>query len=321
MSRESRATLRSEKPKAQSRSRVRTRRRQRDTPLRPGAPMPSSPARAFLTVMSGLDAGRVLAVDHDDTVIGRDPEAHLWVSDPAVSWRHARLVRDDGGGLVLHDLGSTNGTFVDGQRVERRWPLHAGARIQLGPSFLLRFTIGDAHEESFQRVLYESSVRDALTGVFNRRYFDQRLASELAHAHRSDGALAVLLADIDRFKELNDQHGHQVGDDILCELARQLGRIVRAEDVVARWGGNEFAVMARDATADAAEQLAERLRGAARAVRVFANGVAVSTSVSVGVVTLAEIEPDEGPGELVARADDRLYVAKLAGRDCVCTRG
>jgi diguanylate cyclase (GGDEF)-like protein len=323
MSRGRRATRESGKGRDQleSASRIRAVPRKRDTPLRPGAPLPSSASRALLTVMSGLDAGRIFPLDQRETVIGRDPEAHLWVSDPAVSWRHARLVRGESDTVALHDLGSRNGTFVEGTRVEGTGQLEPGARLQLGPSFLLRFTVGDAHEESFQRVLYESSVRDALTGLFNRRYFDQRLASELSHAHRSDGALAVLLIDVDHFKELNDTHGHRAGDEVLCELARQLGRVVRAEDVFARWGGDEFIVLARDATTEAAEQLAERLRAAARSVWVMADGSPLSPSVSVGVVTLPEIEPNDGPPEIVARADDRLYCAKLAGRDCVRTRG
>jgi diguanylate cyclase (GGDEF)-like protein len=185
----------------------------------------------------------------------------------------------------------------------------------------MRFTVGDAREEGFQRSLYESSVRDALTGVFNRRYFERRLASELSFAHRSNGCIAVLLLDVDHFKELNDAYGHRAGDDLLCELARQLGRVVRAEDVLARWGGDEFIVLARNATTEAAHQLAERLRRAAAAAHIIANEVPLSPSISIGVVTLAEIEPDEGPAEIIARADDRLYCAKLGGRDRVCTTG
>jgi diguanylate cyclase (GGDEF)-like protein len=270
--------------------------------------------------MSGLDAGRVFALDHGDTVVGRDPDADLWVSDPAVSRKHVRLVHDPVGGVVLHDLDSRNGTFVDGERVESRRRLQPGARIQLGPTFFMRFSLADSQEESFQRALYESSVRDALTGVFNRRYFDRRLASELAHAHRASGSIAVLLLDVDHFKELNDAYGHKAGDDLLCELARQLGRVVRAEDVLARWGGDEFIVLARNASAEAAQQLAERLRSAAQMACVVANEVPLSSSISVGVATLAEIDPDDGPTELVARADDRLYGAKLAGRNCVRMR-
>ncbi len=243
------------------------------------------------------------------------------MSDPAVSRRHARIVHAQVGGVVLHDLDSQNGTFVDGARVHRSRRLDPGARVQLGPSFVMRFTLGDSQEESFQRALYESAIRDSLTGVYNRRYFNRRLASELSHAHRSNGSIAVLLIDVDHFKELNDAYGHKAGDDLLCELARQLGRVVRAEDVLARWGGDEFIVLARSATADAAYQLAERLRRAASTAHVVANEVPLSPSVSIGVVTLAEIEPDEGAAEILARADDRLYGAKLAGRDRVCTSG
>jgi diguanylate cyclase (GGDEF)-like protein len=271
--------------------------------------------------MSGLDAGRVVALDHDETVIGRDPGAHVWVADPAVSWRHARIAREARGAIVLHDLDSTNGTFLDGERVAGSAVLQAGQQIHLGPTFRARFGVGDTYEESFQRALYNSSVRDALTGLFNRRYFDQRLASELAHAHRRESALAVLLIDIDHFKQLNDKHGHQAGDDALRILARDLGRVVRSEDVLARWGGDEFIAIAREATRDDATQLGERLRSAARSAWVRSGEIVVSTTVSIGLATLSDLRPDEGPSDLIARADERLYGAKLAGRDCVCAQG
>jgi diguanylate cyclase (GGDEF)-like protein len=322
MSRETRAVGESDQHSdPHSGSRIRTARRQRDTPLRPAAALPWSPPRGLLTVMSGLEAGRVVCLDQGEVVVGRDPEADLWVTDPAVSRKHVRIVHDREHGVVLHDLGSRNGTFVDGKRVQRTRQLQPGARIQLGPTFLMRFTVGDAREEGFQRSLYESSVRDALTGVFNRRYFERRLASELSYAHRSNGSIAVLLIDVDHFKDLNDAYGHRAGDEILCGLARQLGRVVRAEDVLARWGGDEFIVLARNATAEAAHQLAERLRRAAGTAHIIANEVPLSPSISIGVVTLAEIEPDEGAAEIIARADDRLYGAKLGGRDRVCTTG
>jgi diguanylate cyclase (GGDEF)-like protein len=271
-------------------------------------------------MMTGLDAGRVFTIDYGETALGRDPQAHVCVSDPLVSWSHARILRAEGAGVALEDLGSTNGTFVDGRRIAKRKWLRSGARVQLGPSLVMRFSVGDADEESFQRGLYESTVRDALTGAFNRRYFDRRLACEQAYALRSEGALAVLMIDVDNFKSLNDTYGHRAGDELLRVLARELCSVLRTEDVLARWAGDEFVVLARNATPEAAAQLAERLRLAAHGAQVVvAPGVGVAPSISVGVASLCELEADEGPAGIVARADEQLYGAKLSGRDCVCT--
>ena len=316
---ELRATSRTERrafPKSESR--LRTDGGGGRTPMRPAAPWPLREPRAMLTVLSGLEAGRVVALDGDETILGCDPDAQIWVSDPAVSWRHARVVRGRDGAIFLDDLGSTNGTFVDGRRVEGRQRLEPGQSVQLGPSFRVRFALGDNYEESFLRALYDSSVRDGLTGAFNRRYFDQRLAAEITYAHRRQGSLAVMMIDVDHFKQFNDALGHRAGDELLCTLARELGRVLGTTGVLARWGGDEFAVMARSAAGEDSGRLAERLRAAARVASAGAPGTRLQSTISIGVAVLKELQSDEGPAELVVRADKRLYAAKLAGRDRVC---
>jgi diguanylate cyclase (GGDEF)-like protein len=114
--------------------------------------------------------------------------------------------------------------------------------------------------------------------------------------------------DVDRFKAVNDEHGHQVGDEVLCQLATALRRAVRQEDVVARYGGEEFVVLLPDAGEDQAVAVAERLRAAAGEVS------RLPTTISVGVAVL---DPGAGGAGLVARADTALYEAKRAGRDQV----
>lgn len=152
------------------------------------------------------------------------------------------------------------------------------------------------------------ATSDALTGLANRRLFDETLDREVARARRTGQPLALAVVDIDHFKRVNDEHGHQVGDEVLREVAAALREATRTEDLVARYGGEEFVVIATNATVDDAVVLAERLRGATRAVST------VPVTISVGVAGL----PAEGDGAaMVADADAALYRAKAAGRDRV----
>ena len=149
---------------------------------------------------------------------------------------------------------------------------------------------------------------DGLTGLANRRLFDDTLARAVARSRRTGEPLALAVVDIDHFKAVNDVHGHQVGDEVLRQLAAALRQVARTEDLVARYGGEEFVLIATNATVDDAVVLAERLRGAARTVS------AVPVTVSVGV---AGLPPDGDGAAMVAVADAALYRAKAAGRDRV----
>ncbi|MEZ5623069.1 MAG: GGDEF domain-containing protein [Burkholderiaceae bacterium] len=152
---------------------------------------------------------------------------------------------------------------------------------------------------------------DALTGVLNRHGLEQRFDIEHARAQRYGRPIGVVVADIDHFKQVNDGHGHATGDIVLREFAQLLRRNVRADDIVARWGGEEFVVVAPESDEDGAAALAEKLRAA-----VTAHGFALPAplSASFGAAALAD---DEGLDGVVARADAALYHAKAAGRNRV----
>src|SRR5262249_52758426 len=135
--------------------------------------------RATVTIITGLNAGQVFALDGFEHVIGRGTEADVWVEDATISRRHARIVRRPDGRFYAEDLGSTNGSFVAGRRLEGRAELVSGDRLQVGPSLILRFAITDDAEEALQRRLYESSTRDGLTRAFNRKYLSERLVAEI----------------------------------------------------------------------------------------------------------------------------------------------
>lgn len=154
---------------------------------------------------------------------------------------------------------------------------------------------------------------DELTGVANRRFAVRQLHALLSRARRHDQELSVVLLDADRFKALNDRHGHGAGDDVLRGLAERLRSRVREEDVVARFGGEEFLVVLPDTGADGAATAAEDLRAAVAAEPFPVGRFALRLTVSVGWATWR----GESLERLVARADRGLYAAKEAGRDCV----
>jgi diguanylate cyclase (GGDEF)-like protein len=167
-------------------------------------------------------------------------------------------------------------------------------------------------EDQAARHLYASSMRDALTNLFNRRYFVQRLHSEAAHAARHKTPLSVLVLNIDGFRKINATHGHGAGDSVLQNFARVIQRELRAEDVVARVESQDFAVLLRGLGESAAVACAERLRAAVKKEIVPAPKTP-GVTVSVGIATA-----DDRTENILELASSRLRMAKSLGRDQVC---
>jgi diguanylate cyclase (GGDEF)-like protein len=276
--------------------------------------------RATLTLVGGPGAGTLHSLDHDVTSLGRMPGCTIVVDDPSVSRRHACLVREPGTTFRVEDLDSANGTFVNGQRV-RRASLASGDRIRLGRDTHFRFALLDREEETLQRRLFESSTRDELTGLPNRRGMVEHLRAEIAYARRHDTGLGVLMIDLDRFKAINDTHGHLAGDEALRKVAAAGQETVRAGDLLARYGGEELVAALRAQTMPELSAFAERLRRSVASLRVEVSGVTVAVTVSIGAALLEECSSDADEVEILARADARMYLAKLGGRNRVCSAG
>jgi diguanylate cyclase (GGDEF)-like protein len=271
---------------------------------------------AHITLLTGPSAGEVSSLTKDETFIGRDDGVDIRVADPAVSRRHARILHLPEDDFILEDLGSTNGTYVGAEGITQH-TLRSGDQIQVGPHVIFRFALTDDVEERLQRQLFESAIRDPLTGTHNRRYLDERLAAEVAHARRHQTKLALLMMDLDDFKATNDRHGHIAGDTVLRHVSDVVRSHIRVEDVFARFGGEEFVVVTRGDGVENAAQLAERLRSAVASTSVEFDGVRISVTISIGVAEIAEVPHPATPTRLLERADARLYRAKVEGRDRV----
>jgi diguanylate cyclase (GGDEF)-like protein len=174
---------------------------------------------------------------------------------------------------------------------------------------------GIANIRALQGKLQDLAFRDPLTGLYNRRYLDDALERELQRARRQGYPVSVLVIDIDHFKQLNDLHGHQAGDEVLTAVANELQRNVRADDLACRWGGEEFVLVLPTMSVEAAIERAESVRVALETGGVRYRDATLAATVSVGVAAF----PIHGLGarEVLGAADKALYRAKSDGRNCV----
>jgi diguanylate cyclase (GGDEF)-like protein len=273
--------------------------------------------RAYLIVLAGSNVGEMYRVEEGETFIGRGQNATIRLNDDGISRRHARLVQETGT-VMIEDLKSSNGTTVNGVAVsgQELYPLHDGDKICLGSTTILKFTYNDHLDENFQRQMYDAALRDALTKAYNRKYFLDRLETEIAYARRHQASLSLLMFDVDHFKRINDTCGHLAGDYVLTKLAKIAHSTVRTEDVFARYGGEEFAVMCRGVSLPNAGILGERLRLTVEVSPFEHEGVRIPVTISVGVAAYPEL-PIENATQLIAAADEALYEAKRGGRNRV----
>lgn len=282
-----------------------------------GAPEGDKRNRAYLIVLAGVSAGEMFQVQGEKTTIGRGPKVSLRLSDEGVSREHCQITFE-GNQVMLQDLGSTNGTFCNGARIDRR-ELADGDKIMVGSTTILRFTYHDHLDEVFQRQMFESALRDGLTKVFNRKYFTDCLDKEFAYASRHNTPLGLIFIDIDYFRKINETIGHPGGDFVLSELSLMLASLVRTEDILARFGGEEFTVLCRGTDLPGTLVVAERLRTSVQARTFTFNGRNVPVTISVGVAAVPDpaIRDDAA---FLAAADKAMYEAKRAGRNRVSVR-
>ena len=278
----------------------------------------SAAPSAYMIVVSGCVPGTMLALSPSGTTIGRAGDSGFQIDDITVSRRHALVAVDQEGNVWITDQGSANGTLVNGEAIppHRSVRLEDRDRVQLGARVVFKVVRLDPHDERFQRDMFERTVRDTLTGLHHRAYFLSQVGV-LAERYASAGiGMAVLMLDIDHFKQINDRFGHVAGDEVLREVATVIRESTRAEDLVARYGGEEFVVALPVSLATLAVQRAERIRAELAVRTIDAGAHVVRLTASVGL----SFNPPGWPRNeraLIISADQALYQAKARGRNRV----
>ena len=250
----------------------------------------------------------------DALEIGRSSSAAISLPEVlSVSRSHARL-SFQGHQVTVEDLGSTNGTLVNEQPVRGARRLKSGDRFQVG-AVHFKFLHEQDVEHAFHEAIYELVMHDGLTGAFNKRKFGEELEREHSRARRHRRPLSLVLFDIDNFKSVNDLHGHLCGDALLKQLAATVVELLRAEQLFARVGGEEFVILCPETPFDGAAVLAEKLRARFESQSYVCGEATLAVTCSFGV---AEVERSmTNPEDLYAAADTALYEAKRAGRNRV----
>ena len=271
--------------------------------------------RPCLVMVRGDYIGQVYELSKDVIMVGRSDDVDLVISDSSISRKHAMIVhRPDG--FFLSDLGSTNGSFVNKEVVDEPLPLHEGDKVAIG-QVVFKFTYQDKDDTEYHLMLRNMAIKDGLTRIYNKRYFMEVLEKECEYNRRNQVGLALILFDIDHFKQINDTWGHPAGDYILKSLSQLIETEARGYDVFARYGGEEFAFLLRGAPLAAAVNLAERVRQEIASHVFVYDEVELKVTVSHGVAHWDGHEPKEDI-ELIEAADKLLYKAKESGRNRVC---
>ncbi|MFN2511986.1 MAG: GGDEF domain-containing protein [Pyrinomonadaceae bacterium] len=273
--------------------------------------------------------GELLAVsiplERDEVTLGRALEADVRVNDSRASRLHARIKTEHdplSGELrfKITDLGSTNGTLVNG-RLLTEAILNEGDKIAIG-DHLFRFDMLDDIDREFQQQIHRLLAHDELTGLLTSKSFFSELRREAGRAEAESVPFCVLMMDLDHFKAVNDTYGHLVGSQTLEAIGAVIKRALRAGDVAARFGGEEFAAFLLDADYAQGLVAAERVRSAVQdhdfpVVRQDSpGGQTHHITISVGIAAFPDDATD--PIHLVELADAALYRAKRGGRNRIC---
>ncbi len=274
--------------------------------------------QAALVVLQGSESeiGTHVMLDRPVT-IGRDPKIELTLQDEGISRRHCRIAFDkDKGAFFIEELGSTNGTLLNGKRLQATKKLEAGDRIYLG-ACVVKFTYSDALEVGYHAQMDVLVGTDDLTGLIAKRRFDAAYVRAVEEARRMRGPLAVMMLDLDGLKRINDTHGHPVGAHTIAEVGKIIGQVVSPHGAACRFGGDEFAAFLPNLGKRDGARVGETIRALVAGHRFEKDGVVVRPTISIGVSAFPE---DGATAELLLRhADEALYRAKKTGRDRVRT--
>lgn len=267
----------------------------------------------FLVVGGDLN-GTIFDLNDGQTVVGRNPDCEIPLDFGGISRKHFAVMVDNLN-AVIKDLGSSNGTFVNNTKIEGAVKLKKGDMVKIGTVALKYLPKGDTERLTYDK-LHEEANTDGLTKCFNKMYFNNALDTEVKKSKVTGTPLSLIIFDLDHFKKLNDNYGHDAGDYVLKELAQVLrSGGVRQGDVFARYGGEEFVVLLPKTNLKQAFEIAERLRKLVEKHHFIYEEQRLPVTASIGV---ADYRQGVNTGtDLFKRADEAVYKSKGGGRNQV----
>jgi diguanylate cyclase (GGDEF)-like protein len=269
---------------------------------------------AALLVVGGDLNGTIFDLNEKVTSIGRNADNQIALEFNGISRYHFKL-HQSGEGHILEDAGSKNGTYLNNKKVEALTPLAKGDIIKVGSIALKYLPKGDPERLTYDKLNLEANT-DKHTGCFNKSYFNNKIALEVNKSKVTGDPLSLVIFDLDHFKKLNDNYGHDAGDFVLKEMAQIIrSGGIRENDVFARYGGEEFVILLPKTNLKQSFEIAERLRKLVENHQFIYDGKRLPVTASIGV---ADYRQGVNSGtDLFKRADEAVYKSKEGGRNQV----
>jgi two-component system cell cycle response regulator len=277
--------------------------------------LPTKPGSDCLVIIYSSDArqfGKRHVLGPEPVLLGRGSENTIVLENDSVSRRHCKIEKR-GRTYHVQDLSSTNGTYVNDELVTD-YQLRRGDQVKVGDT-IFKFLSGSDMEAQYHETIYKMTIVDGLTGVNNKRFLMETLEREIPRARRHQRPLTLVMFDIDHFKHINDTYGHLAGDYVLKELAQLVKGRLRPDDVLGRYGGEEFCVVLPETDLKGGSAIAEELRVLVQDHSFVFEQERINVTISLGVSILQD---DNDLTSFIKAADEHLYAAKRDGRNRVC---
>ncbi len=269
---------------------------------------------ACLLVVGGDLNGSIFDLHPGETVVGRNPDCNISLDFSGISRKHFTIkLQDDS--AVVEDLGSSNGTYLNNQKIEGSVTLKRADIIKIGAIAMKYLPKGDTERLTYDK-LHEEANTDGLTKCYNKTFFNNALEVEVKKCKVTGKPLTLIIFDLDHFKKLNDNYGHDAGDYVLREKARLIRENgIRQGDIFARYGGEEFCILLPNTNLKQGFEIAERLRLLVAKHEFIYDGKRLPVTASIGI---ADYRQGVNNGtDLFKRADSAVYKSKEGGRNQV----
>lgn len=276
--------------------------------------MPVQRGQDCLVVIYSSDArqfGKKHILGEKPVLMGRGGENTIVLENDSVSRRHCRIEKR-GRQYFLLDLESTNGSYVNDELCNEM-QLRRGDQLKIGDT-IFKFLSGSDVEAQYHETIYRMTIMDGLTNIHNKRYLIESMEREIPRARRHERPLSLLMVDIDHFKGINDSFGHLAGDYVLKELASTLKSRLRPDDVLGRYGGEEFGIILPETSLEGVGAIGEELRALVEKHVFEFEEETIAVTISLGA---AQLHDDWDVLQFIKVADDKLYQSKRAGRNRV----